>query len=49
MIVGHVKRHFPHARVLARAQDRDHAIELIKVNVDYQVRVTFESALAFGH
>lgn len=49
MIVEHAKTHFPHARVLARAHDREHAIELIKANVDYQVRVTFESAMAFGH
>ncbi|CAI1074553.1 K(+)/H(+) antiporter [Serratia entomophila] len=47
-IVEHAKAHFPHARVLARAHDREHAIELIKADVDYQIRVTFESAMAFG-
>ncbi|MEH6348783.1 monovalent cation:proton antiporter-2 (CPA2) family protein [Pseudomonas sp. 3JA] len=47
-IVEHAKAAFPHARVLARAHDREHAIELIKADVDYQVRVTFESAMAFG-
>ena len=47
-IVEHAKAEFPHARVLARAHDREHAIELIKADVDYQVRVTFESAMAFG-
>ncbi|MGJ7609064.1 monovalent cation:proton antiporter-2 (CPA2) family protein [Variovorax sp. LT1R20] len=47
-IVEHAKVAFPHARVLARAHDREHAIELIKADVDYQVRVTFESAMAFG-
>jgi len=47
-IVEHAKASCPHARVLARAQDREHAIELIKADVDYQVRVTFESAMALG-
>lgn len=47
-IVALAKAEFPHARVLARAHDREHAIELIRANVDYQVRVTFESAMAFG-
>ncbi|MGJ7542641.1 monovalent cation:proton antiporter-2 (CPA2) family protein [Variovorax sp. LT1R16] len=47
-IVEHAKVAFPHARVLARAHDREHAIELIKADVDYQIRVTFESAMAFG-
>ena len=31
-----------------RAYDRIHAIELMKPDVDYQIRETFESALAFG-
>ncbi|MGP2696835.1 monovalent cation:proton antiporter-2 (CPA2) family protein [Serratia marcescens] len=48
-IVEHAKTHFPQARVLARAHDREHAIALIKANVDYQIRVTFESAMSFGH
>lgn len=47
-IVEQAKAAFPHARVLARAHDREHAIELIKADVDCQVRVTFESAMAFG-
>ena len=47
-IVEHGKAEFPHARLLARAHDREHAIELIKAGVDYQVRVTFESAMALG-
>ncbi|MDO9453895.1 MAG: monovalent cation:proton antiporter-2 (CPA2) family protein [Stagnimonas sp.] len=47
-IVQHAKLAFPHARVLARAHDREHAIELIKADVDYQIRVTFESAMALG-
>jgi len=48
-IVEHAKTHFPQARVLARAHDREHAIALIKANVDYQIRVTLESAMSFGH
>ncbi|MFD2236947.1 monovalent cation:proton antiporter-2 (CPA2) family protein [Aureimonas populi] len=39
---------FPHAKVLVRAYDRGHAIELVKAGVDYQIRETFESAMAFG-
>jgi glutathione-regulated potassium-efflux system protein KefB len=31
--------------VMARAFDRGHAIELVKVGVDYQIREMFESAL----
>ncbi|PTA74463.1 potassium transporter [Serratia marcescens] len=48
-IVEHAKSHFPQARVLARAYDREHAIALIKADVDYQIRATFESAMSFGH
>ena len=43
-----VKAEFPNVRVHARAFDRIHAIELMKANVDYQMRETFESALDFG-
>lgn len=39
---------FPLARVMARAFDRMHAIELVKSGVEYQVRELFESALSFG-
>lgn len=39
---------FPLARVMARAFDRGHAIELIKAGVEYQLREMFESALSFG-
>ncbi|MCJ2127648.1 monovalent cation:proton antiporter-2 (CPA2) family protein [Methylobacterium sp. E-045] len=39
---------FPLVPVLARARDREHAIELIHAGVAYQLRETFESALAFG-
>lgn len=47
-IVELVKAHFPAARLLARAYDRGHAIRLRKAGVDYQIRETFESALALG-
>jgi voltage-gated potassium channel Kch len=43
-----VKAEFPLVPVLARSFDREHAIELIHVGVDYQIRETFESALALG-
>ncbi len=39
---------FPLVPVLARARDREHAIALIHAGVAYQIRETFESALAFG-
>ncbi|HWD14250.1 MAG TPA: monovalent cation:proton antiporter-2 (CPA2) family protein [Pseudochrobactrum sp.] len=43
-----VKAEFPLVPVLARAFDREHAIELIHAGVEYQIRETFESALALG-
>lgn len=39
---------FPLAKVMARAFDRGHAIELIRAGVEYQMREVFESALSFG-
>ena len=42
------KSEFPSTRIHARAYDRIHAIELMKAEVDYQIRETFESALGFG-
>ena len=39
---------FPQAKLLVRAFDREHALELIAAGVDYQMRETFESAMAFG-
>ncbi|MER2265227.1 monovalent cation:proton antiporter-2 (CPA2) family protein [Methylobacterium oxalidis] len=39
---------FPLVPVLARARDREHAVELIQAGVAYQIRETVESALAFG-
>jgi len=39
---------FPLAKVMARAFDRGHAIELVRVGVEYQIRELLESALVFG-
>ena len=39
---------FPLAKVMARAFDRGHAIELIEAGADYQMRELLESALVFG-
>jgi glutathione-regulated potassium-efflux system protein KefB len=47
-IVELLKHECPLTPVLARAYDRQHAIELIRHGVDFQMRETFESALAFG-
>ncbi len=43
-----LKGEFPDTQVLARAYDRQHAIELVKLGVDHQMRETFESALALS-
>jgi glutathione-regulated potassium-efflux system protein KefB len=47
-IAGLIKSEFPLVKVMARAFDRMHAIELMKIGVDYQLREMFESALTFG-
>jgi glutathione-regulated potassium-efflux system protein KefB len=47
-IVELCKAEFPHAQVLARAFDREHAVELLERGADYQIRETFESAMVFG-
>ncbi|RYE72142.1 MAG: potassium transporter, partial [Hyphomicrobiales bacterium] len=47
-IAGLVKSEFPVSKVFVRAFDRGHAIELVKLNVDFQIRELFESALALG-
>jgi monovalent cation:proton antiporter-2 (CPA2) family protein len=47
--IAHLLRDtFPDTQVLARAFDRAHAIALVKMGVDHQIRETFESALALG-
>ena len=47
-IVELVTSEFPLAKVMARAFDRGHALELVKAGADYQLREVFESALEFG-
>jgi len=47
-IVESVQEEFPQVRTHVRAYDRIHAVKLMKLHVDYQMRETFESALAFG-
>ncbi len=43
-----VKQHFSQAKLLVRAFDRGHAIKLIGIGVDFQLRETFDAASAFG-
>ncbi len=48
-IAENAKALCPQARVLVRAFDREHALELFKTGaVDYLVRETFESSMALG-
>lgn len=47
-IVQLVKHEFPNVKVYARAYDRGASIRLIQYGVDFEIRETFESALAFG-
>ncbi len=47
-IVELVKAEFPLTKLFVRAYDRGHTIRLINAGVEFQIRETFESALAFG-
>jgi len=47
-IVEQAQHAFPHARVLVRARDREHALALIQAGAQTQVRETFESAMQLG-
>ena len=47
-IVELVTHEFPLAKVLVRSYDREHSLHLIKQQVDYMIRETFESAIKFG-
>lgn len=47
-IVKRVREHWPLTPVLVRAYDRNHALDLQAVGVDYLIRETFESAMALG-
>lgn len=44
-IVEKIKHEYPLVPVLARTYDRQSALQLTKLNVDFQIRETFESAL----
>lgn len=43
-----VRDEFPLVKVMARAFDRGHAIELVKAGVEFQIREVFESALSLS-
>ncbi len=43
-----VRDEFPLVKVMARAYDRGHAIDLVKAGVEYQIREMFESALTLS-
>jgi glutathione-regulated potassium-efflux system protein KefB len=47
-IVELVQSEFPLTKLFVRAYDRGHSIRLIKAGVEFHIRETFESALAFG-
>jgi glutathione-regulated potassium-efflux system protein KefB len=48
-VVEVVKAEFPLVKLWVRAFDRTHSLELVNAGADFQVRETFESALAFGN
>jgi glutathione-regulated potassium-efflux system protein KefB len=43
-----VKDQFPLAKLLVRSFDREHALTLVELGVDVQVRETFDSAMTMG-
>jgi monovalent cation:proton antiporter-2 (CPA2) family protein len=47
-IVEIAREAFPLARLYVRSFDRGHSLELIDKGVDFELRETFESAIAFG-
>ncbi len=47
-IVQVVREAFPLAQIYARAFDRIHAMDLLEHGADFQMRETYESAIAFG-
>lgn len=47
-IVEIAKVEFPLAKLYVRSYDRVHTLELLKSGVDYEIRETYESAMAFG-
>ncbi len=47
-IAERAREHFPHLRILARAYDRRHAFELLRLDVDVIERETFEGGVRMG-
>ncbi|MDH5835668.1 monovalent cation:proton antiporter-2 (CPA2) family protein [Luteimonas kalidii] len=48
LIVELAQHQFPQAKLLVRSFDREHSLKLVNAGVDFQIRETFESAVAFG-
>ncbi|HCO54404.1 MAG TPA: potassium transporter, partial [Pelagibacterium sp.] len=48
-IAERVKSEYPLAQLYVRAFDREHAVELVHLGVDYQIREMLESAFVFGY
>lgn len=48
LIAEMLRDEFPLVKVMARAFDRSHAIELVRAGVEFQQREAFESALVLG-
>ncbi|MGL4404928.1 MAG: monovalent cation:proton antiporter-2 (CPA2) family protein, partial [Notoacmeibacter sp.] len=47
-VVDLIKSEFPNVKLFVRSYDRTHTIDLRKREVDFEIRETLESALAFG-
>ena len=47
-IARHLRRHFPHVTIAARAVDRGHAHDLMALGIDVFERETFLSAISLG-
>ena len=48
-IVESIKHHCPTAKVIVRANDREHALHLVKADADFVIRETFETAILMGN
>jgi CPA2 family monovalent cation:H+ antiporter-2/glutathione-regulated potassium-efflux system protein KefB len=46
--IKHIRAAFPSVQIMARAYDRNHVLELMRQDVDWFVRETFESSVAMG-
>ncbi|GAB3491421.1 monovalent cation:proton antiporter-2 (CPA2) family protein [Spirosoma knui] len=47
-LVETIKKHFPHLKILARAQDRDDAYEFMDAGIDHIYRETLDASLRTG-